>query len=72
MAFEAGGGRRGLKAEVERLSARSRDPNLRAQFTGFAAIHGQGGLINPSGRLARSTSRRTASIGCAAALARDA
>jgi hypothetical protein len=41
MAFEpsAAGGR--LEAEVERLVATIADPNLRAQFTGFAAIHGR-------------------------------
>jgi hypothetical protein len=40
MAFEpAGGG--SLKAEVERLVGTLRDPNLRAQFTGFADLHGR-------------------------------
>ena len=42
MAFEpAGGAGGGLQAEVERLVSKLNDPNLRAQFTGFAALHGK-------------------------------
>ena len=42
MAYEpADGVAGGLEAEVERLVATIADPNLRAQFTGFAAIHGK-------------------------------
>jgi hypothetical protein len=42
MAFEpAGGIGGGLQAEVERLVGTLNDPNLRAQFTGFAALHGK-------------------------------
>lgn len=40
MAFEPGGSPT-LRAEVERLVATLRDPNLRAQFIGFAEIHGR-------------------------------
>jgi hypothetical protein len=41
MAFERsrGGGR--LSQEVDKLTATIADPNLRAQFTGFAALHGR-------------------------------
>ena len=41
MAFEPADGTGGLRAEVDRLVATISDPNLRAQFTGFAAIHGK-------------------------------
>ena len=43
MAYEpaSGASGSGLKAEVERLVGSIRDPNLRAQFTGFAALHGR-------------------------------
>jgi hypothetical protein len=41
MAFEPADGTGGLQAEVDRLVATIADPNLRAQFTGFAAIHGK-------------------------------
>jgi hypothetical protein len=40
MAFERNGGSR-LAQEVEKLTATITDPNLRAQFTGFAALHGR-------------------------------
>jgi hypothetical protein len=42
MAFQSGGEVRAagdLKATVEQLIAKLDDPNLRAQFTGFAEIH---------------------------------
>lgn len=43
MAYEPAGAApaSGLKAEVDHLVATLRDPNLRAQFTGFAALHGR-------------------------------
>jgi hypothetical protein len=41
MAFEPTGGTGTLQSEVERLVATIDDPNLRAQFTGFAALHGK-------------------------------
>jgi hypothetical protein len=40
MAFERSGGGR-LTEEVEKLTATITHPDLRAQFTGFAALHGR-------------------------------